>query len=68
MWCITLLVDIKESLHSWDKTYLVMMYDLFTSEKTTFRMEENNSKQRNRQKINLKNIQTTSAAQFQKNK
>ena len=68
MWCITLLVDIKESLHSWDKTYLVMMYDLFTSEKTTFRMEENNSKQRNRQKINLKHIQAAPAAQFQKSK
>ena len=22
-------VDIKESLHSWDKAHLVMMYDLF---------------------------------------
>ena len=22
-------VDIKESLHSWDKVHLVMMYDLF---------------------------------------
>ena len=32
------------------------------------RMGENNSKQRNRQRISLKNIQATPAAQFQKNK
>ena len=35
---------------------------------TTFRMGENNRKLRNRQRINLKNIQATPAAQFQKNK
>ena len=38
------------------------------SEKTAFRMGENNSKWRNEQRINLKNIQATPAAQFQKNK
>ena len=32
------------------------------------RMGENNSKRRNRQRISLKNIQATPAAQFQKNK
>ena len=37
-------------------------------EKTAFRMGENNSKQSNGQKINLKNIQVTHEAQFQKNK
>ena len=37
-------------------------------EKTAFRMGENNNKWRNRQRINLKNIQATPAAQFQKNK
>ena len=37
-------------------------------EKTAFRMEENNSKQSNGQRINLKNIQATPAAQVQKNK
>ena len=37
-------------------------------EKTTLRMGEHNSKQSNRQRINLKNIQATPAAQFQKNK
>ena len=37
-------------------------------EKTAFRMGENNSKQSNRQTTNLKNIQATPAAQFQKNK
>ena len=31
-------------------------------------MGENNRKLRNRQRINLKNIQATPAAQFQKNK
>ena len=36
--------------------------------KTAFRIGENNSKWRNRQKINLKNIQATPEAQFQKNK
>ena len=35
-------------------------------EKTAFRMGEKNSKQSNWQRINLKNIQATPAAQFQK--
>jgi len=37
-------------------------------EKTAFRMGENNGKQSNWQRINLKNIQATPATQFQKNK
>ena len=37
-------------------------------EKTAFRMGENNSKWSNWQTTNLKNIQATPAAQFQKNK
>ena len=37
-------------------------------EKTAFRMGENNSKWSNWQTTNLKNIQGTPAAQFQKNK
>ena len=37
-------------------------------EKTAFRMGGNNSKQSNRQRIYLKSIQKTPAAQFQKNK
>ena len=37
-------------------------------EKTTFRIGENNSKQSNWQRINLKTIQAAHAAQFQKNK
>ena len=37
-------------------------------EKTAFRIGENNSKLSNWQRINLKNIQATPAAQFQKNK
>ena len=36
-------------------------------EKTAFRIVENNSKRRNWQRINLKNIQAAHAAQFQKN-
>ena len=28
MWCITLIANIEESFHSWDKAHLVMMYDL----------------------------------------
>ena len=38
------------------------------SEKTAFRMGENNSKWSNGQRINLKNIQATPEAQLQKNK
>ena len=37
-------------------------------EKTVLRLGENNSKQSNRQRINLKNIQATPLAQLQKNK
>ena len=37
-------------------------------EKTALRLGENNSKQSNRQRINLKNIQATPEAKFQKNK
>ena len=37
-------------------------------EKTALRMGENKSKQSNWQRINLKNTQAASAAQFQKNK
>ena len=38
------------------------------SEKTAFRMGENNNKWSHGQRINLKNIQATPAAQFQENK
>ena len=37
-------------------------------EKIAFRMRENNSKWSNGQRLNLKNIQATPAAEFQKNK
>ena len=37
-------------------------------EKIALRLGENNSKRSNRQRINLKNILATPAAQFQKNK
>ena len=29
VYCIDWFVDIEESMHAWDKAYLVMMYDLF---------------------------------------
>ena len=38
------------------------------SEKTAFRMGENNSKRSNWQRINLNNAQATPVALFQKNK
>ena len=37
-------------------------------EKTALRMGENNWKQSNRQRVNLRSIQATPIAQFQKNK
>ena len=37
-------------------------------EKAAFRIEENNSKWNNWQRINLKNIQAAHAAQYKKNK
>ena len=42
--------------------------DYKQGEKMAFRMGENNSKQSNGQRINLKNIQVAHTAQFQKNK
>ena len=43
-------------------------YYIMQGEKTAFIMGENNSKWSNGQRIDLKNIQATPAAQFQKNK
>ena len=55
-------------LPQWTGHILKMPIKYKQGEKTAFRMGENNSKQSNRQRINLKNIQATPAAQFQKNK
>ena len=48
-------------MNGWEKCFM-------QGEKTAFRMRENNSKQSNGQRINLKILQATPAAQFQKNK
>ena len=51
---------------------LLQVVDQFSQhhqgEKTALRLGENNSKQSNRQRINLKNIQATPPTQLQKNK
>ena len=44
------------------------MKETISKVKSAFGIEENNSKQSNWQRINLKNIQAAHAAQFQKNK
>ena len=60
--------------YQWDPPHLiyhlrlVFPYYHMQGEKTALRMGENNNKWSNRQRINLKNIQATPEAQFQKNK
>ena len=61
----------KAELNKWDLIKIKRFYtegNYKQGEKTAFRMGENNSKWSNWQIINLKNIQATPAAQFQKNK
>ena len=60
------ILEIKAKINTWDLMHNKGNYK--QGEKTAFRMGENNSKRSNRQRINLKNIQSTPAAQFQKNK
>ena len=59
-------MEIKSKINKWDliKSFCTAK----ESEKTAFRMGENYSKWRNWQTTNLKNIQATPTAQFQKNK
>ena len=64
------ILEIKAKINKWDliklKTFAHKKGNHKQGEKTAFRMGENNSKRRNGQRINLKNIQATPAAQFQK--
>ena len=65
------ILELKEKINKWD---LMKLKSFCTTketkqgEKTAFRMGENNSILSNRQRINLKNMQATPTAQFQKNK
>ena len=65
------ILEIKAKINKWDlmkpKSFAQQGY-YKQGEKTALRLGENNSKQSKRQNINLKNIQATPAAQFQKNK
>ena len=65
-------MEIKTKINKWDLIKLKKLLhnegNYKQGEKTAFRMGENNSKWSNWQRIKLKNIQATPAAQFQKNK
>ena len=65
------ILEIKAKINKWDLIKLKSFCatkETISKVKESYQMGENNSKWRNRQRINLKNIQATAAAQFQKNK
>ena len=64
-------MEIKTKINKWGIIKLKHLHNegnYKQGEKTALRMGENNNKWINWQIINLKNIQATPAAQFQKNK
>ena len=61
-------MEIKAKINKWNLIKLLHNKGNYKQgEKTAFWMGENNSKQSNWQRINLKNIQAAHAAQSQKN-
>ena len=62
-------LKIKPKINKWDLIKIKHNKGNYKQgEETAFRMGENNGKRSNGQRINLKNIQATPAAQFQKSK
>ena len=64
-------MEAKAQINKWDPIKHKLFHNKGNykqGKKTAFRMEDNESKWNNWQRINLKNIQATHAAQYQKNK
>ena len=63
------ILEIKPKINKWDLIKIKHNKGNYKQgEETAFRMGEKNGKRSNGQRINLKNIQATPAAQFQKSK
>ena len=63
------ILEIKAKISKWDLVKAFAQQRNYKyGEKTALSLGENNSKQSNRQRVNLKNIQAAPTAQFQKNK